>query len=99
MKTCMRAFALSAVLFAAPAIANEPSDTPVPVQAEAPVAKKKADERLVCERIRATGSNKVERVCKTAAQREEERNSDKSRNSREAAEQMTRGARPKLGDM
>ncbi|MGO1072056.1 hypothetical protein [Lysobacter sp. CA199] len=32
----------------------------------------KAEERLICERVRAIGSNRVERVCKTASQRRDE---------------------------
>jgi len=32
------------------------------------------DERLVCERVKLTGSNRPERVCKTVAQRNAERN-------------------------
>lgn len=31
-----------------------------------------AEEKLICERVRAIGSNRIERVCKTAAQRREE---------------------------
>ncbi len=37
------------------------------------IAKQAADERLVCERTKAIGSNRTERVCKSARQRREER--------------------------
>ncbi|MEI2453797.1 hypothetical protein ABU614_10550 [Lysobacter firmicutimachus] len=40
-------------------------------------AGKQDDDRLVCERIRTTGSNRVERVCKTVAQRREEKAASK----------------------
>lgn len=36
-------------------------------------AGKTDDDRLVCERVRSIGSNRIERVCKTVAQRREER--------------------------
>ena len=37
------------------------------------------EERLVCERVKAMGSNRVERVCKTVAQRQAERDSARNR--------------------
>ncbi|MGY0560617.1 hypothetical protein ACW7G2_07850 [Luteimonas sp. A277] len=45
------------------------------------------DERMVCERVRPTGSNRAQRVCKTVAQRRAEheaaqRGADMSRNAR-----------------
>lgn len=41
-------------------------------------AGKQDDDRLVCERIRTTGSNRVERVCKTVAQRRAEKEASKN---------------------
>ncbi|BDU15353.1 hypothetical protein [Lysobacter auxotrophicus] len=93
MKTSMLVLALGAALFAAPAIANDPSEPQAPVKADEPAAAKPVEspeDRMVCERIRATGSNKVERVCKTAKQRAEERNSEKANADRDAAERMMR---------
>lgn len=91
MKTCMPALALVAALFAAPAFANDPSDTKPPAKADDVAAQKDASEdRMVCHRVRATGTNKVERVCKTAKQRAEERDSDKANADRDAAERMMR---------
>lgn len=40
-------------------------------------AGKTDDDRLVCERVRTVGSNRVERICKTVAQRREEKKSNK----------------------
>ncbi len=40
-------------------------------------AGKNDDDRLVCERVRRTGSNRVERVCKTVGQRRQEREESK----------------------
>ncbi|KQZ56474.1 hypothetical protein ASD53_13095 [Lysobacter sp. Root559] len=37
------------------------------------------EERMVCERVKAMGSNRVERVCKTVAQRQAERDSARNR--------------------
>lgn len=41
----------------------------------AAVPEQVAGERLICERVRSMGSNRVERVCRTAAQRQAERES------------------------
>lgn len=41
-------------------------------------AGKTDDDRLVCERVRTTGSNRVERICKTVAQRREEKEQNKN---------------------
>lgn len=91
MKTCMLAFVLSTALFAGPAFADDQAVATTPAKADEAVAgKPAAEERLVCERIRSTGSNKVERVCKTAKQRADERNSEKSQADRDAAERMMR---------
>jgi hypothetical protein len=40
-------------------------------------AGKTDDDRLVCERVRTIGSNRVERVCKTLAQRRDDRKNSK----------------------
>ncbi|MBW8811122.1 MAG: hypothetical protein JF591_20410, partial [Lysobacter sp.] len=40
-------------------------------------AGKTDDDRLVCERVRTVGSNRVERICKTVVQRREEKKSNK----------------------
>jgi len=40
-------------------------------------AGKSDDDRLVCERVRTIGSNRVERVCKTVAQRRDDKKNSK----------------------
>jgi len=99
MKTRMWALALLAALCATPAIANETAQA----KATDPKAAEQSDaaemdaskERVVCERVRTVGSNRVERVCKTVKQREEDSKSD-----RNAADRMMRSSsgRAKLGD-
>ncbi len=50
------------------------------------IARQAADERLVCERTKAIGSNHTERVCKSVKQRRVERE-----NARDAMQNGTRG--------
>lgn len=45
----------------------------------AAVPEQVAGERLVCERVKSMGSNRVERVCKTATQRQAERDSARNK--------------------
>lgn len=69
---------LAAALSAATVAAAQET---APVEASEAAPERDPGERMICERVKAIGSNKVERVCKTAAQRAAER--DSSRASRE----------------
>ena len=49
-----------------PAAQAQPADAAVATAGTAPA--KEAEERLVCRRIKPIGSNRAERICKTASQ-------------------------------
>lgn len=92
MKTCMLALAVLASLCATPAMARESTAATAPAQEQAKPQESQVaeadEERLICERVKSTGSHKVERVCKTAKQRAEERESAKTRAGQQATDRM-----------
>ncbi|HZX77092.1 hypothetical protein [Lysobacter sp.] len=70
MQKRFHAAALAALFFTSAAMAQQPVQDAQPadsaVAATAPA--KSAEDRLVCRRIRPIGSNRAERICKTASQ-------------------------------
>ena len=48
--------------------------------------KQATEERVVCERVKSMGSNRVERVCRTVAQRQADRDSGRSRAGKQAVD-------------
>lgn len=94
MKTRMFAFAVLLIAsgLAAPAAAQQAQDdtatTTVAPKADPAAAARADDERMICERVKVIGSHKVERVCKTAAQRREEREGAKYQSGKAATDRM-----------
>ncbi|HEY0504900.1 MAG TPA: hypothetical protein VGD42_15565 [Lysobacter sp.] len=90
MKTRTLAFAVLAMVvgLAAPAAAQEASGGPAATPAVAATQDGTGDDRLVCERAKVIGSNKVERVCKTVRQRREEREGAKYQAGKQATDRM-----------
>ena len=95
MKT--RTFALAALVIiaglAVPAAARQASDDSATTTAattpnQGDGATRADDERMVCERVKVIGSNKVERICKTARQRREEREGAKYRAGQQSSDRM-----------
>ncbi len=85
MKTRMFALAVLALCcISAPVAARQASDT----TAVANDAARAADERMVCERRKVIGSNKVERICKTAKQWREEREGAQYQAGKQATQRM-----------
>lgn len=70
MQKRFHAAALAALFFTSAAMAQQPVQDAQPadsaVAATAPA--KSAEDRLVCRRIKPIGSNRAERICKTASQ-------------------------------
>jgi len=82
----VKAIVFALALLSSPVFAADSSNETPPAQASNPTTQPAKDpNRMVCERKKTLGSNKIERVCMTAAQKEA---------AREAArDAMLRGSR------
>jgi hypothetical protein len=85
MTTRMLTLAMLALTCVATPVAarQTANDTPAPaVAAGSSEAARASEERMVCERRKVVGSNKVERICKTASQWKQDREEAKRASER-----------------